>query len=219
MRQLFGLGLALATGLVSTTALAKEEAAPTVEVSSDDGFGLSLGLRAGFALPLGEVSKDSSMSDSFHGAIPFQLDALYRVTPNIGVGLYLSYGMVMPNKDNLPSGADASGSWLKYGVQARYRLSPEATSTPWFGLGIGMESVTTTVSGNGRSVDTSLSGLEFARIMAGYDFAVANEFSVGPFVDFSLGQYSSMEVAGVSADIEKSMHQWLFLGVHGNYDL
>lgn len=217
MRKVFGLGLALVTGLVSTAALA-QEAAPTFEASSDKGIGLSLGLRAGYALPLGDVAKDAKMSDSFSGAIPFQLDALYRVTPNIGVGLYFSYGIV--SLKDVPSGVDASAHWLKYGIQAQYRLDPEASSTPWFGLGIGLESLSQSASAGGISMDSSLSGIEFAHIMAGYDFTVADKLSVGPFVDFSLGQYSSGEINGTSKDIEdKGLHQWLFIGVRGNYDL
>ena len=41
-----------------------------------------------------------------------------------------------------------------------------------------------------------------------------------PFVAFSLGQYSSVSVNGTSSDItDKALHEWLFLGVRGQFDL
>lgn len=214
MRKMIGFGLALVTGLVSTTAFAQEEEpaapstpAPAAASASTEGMGISLGLRAGYALPLGEGAKDRKMSDVYSGAIPFQLDALYHVTPNIGVGLYFSYGIV--SLKNAPDGVSAS--WLKYGVQAQYRLNP-GEATPWFGLGLGLESVTS--SGGGGS--STISGIEFAHLMAGYDFKVADKLNVGPFADFSLGQYSSVEGNDIA---EKAMHEWLFLGLRGTYDL
>jgi hypothetical protein len=234
MQKMIALGLALACGLVTTAALADEPAggaapaapAPAAPAaagasagasSSGGGAGISVGLRAGYAIPMGDAEKNSKMSDFAKGAIPFQLDALYRVTPNLGVGLYASYAIVSPNKDNMPSGIDVSASWMKYGVQLQYSISPGESMSPWVGYGIGLESVKLTASASGISTSFTTSGLEFAHVMAGLDFKAGDALRVGPFVDVSLGQYSSSDPGGDIQD--KAMHQWLFLGVRGMYDL
>lgn len=233
MRKMIGLGLALATGLVSTAALAQEPAAPAPAPAAAPsepaagasasaggeakGSGISVGLRVGYALPMGDGAKDSKMSDQVKGAIPFQLDALYRISPNLGAGLYFSYAIVSVNKDKMPSGVDVSASWMKYGLQLQYSISPAESMNPWVGFGLGLESVKTSASAGGMSFDSTISGLEFAHLMAGLDFKAGDAMRVGPFVDFSLGQYSSVDPGG---DIqEKAMHQWLYLGVRGMYDL
>lgn len=69
----------------------------------------------------------------------------------------------------------------------------------------------------GTSVTQSIAGPEFAHLMGGVDFRVSKVFGIGPFLDFSLGQYSSVGGSGgsssTSADIkDKALHQWLTLG-------
>ena len=95
---------------------------------------------------------------------------------------------------------------------------------PFAGLGIGYEMANFSASAGGAEVKGSYKGLEFLNIQLGGDYAVTPNISVGPFISFSLGQYSSASVtiAGTesSADIkEKAMHQWLFLGLGGTYNL
>ena len=70
-------------------------------------------------------------------------------------------------------------------------------------------------------------GFEFLNLQAGLDFAPAPQVGIGPFVAFSLGQYSRTK--GETSDptlivddgeIEnKALHQWLFLGVRGMFVL
>ena len=234
MRKLtaFGFGLAVATFGFSALAEDAPKAAPadapaaSASTSTDSGIPISIGLRVGYALALGNVAKDSKMSDSFKGAIPFTLDALFRVTRAFRVGLYGSYALVSLG-DAAKRGADLSGSWLKYGLELQYHISPEASMNPWVGYGIGLESVKASGSISGITVSQAINGIEFAHLMAGLDFKATSALSVGPFVDFSLGQYSSTklevngtEIPGSRGDIkDKAMHMWLYLGLRGNYDL
>jgi outer membrane protein W len=193
--------------------------------------GVEVGLRAGYGIPLGSAEgapaggQASAMSDSFSGMIPIQIDALYMINPNIRVGLYFQYGLVsLADKFAggvcKASGVSCSAHDLRYGVQAHYHIMPENQIDPWVGLGIGMESVSGSASAGGQSIDFGVSGLEFLNIQAGADYKVMPNLGVGPFVNFSLGQYSSATQNGQSADIQnKAMHEWLIIGVRGAYDI
>lgn len=106
---------------------------------------------------------------------------------------------------------DCSASQLRFGLQGQYHLSPGESMNPWFGLGVGLEMV------DQKAGDTKsgVSGLEFATLMAGADFKVADNIGVGPFLNFSIGQYSKV-TGDNEGDIEdKAMHQWLTIGVKG----
>jgi hypothetical protein len=176
-----------------------------------------LGLRLGYGLGMGDYQKDFSMSDSAKSQIPLQLDAMYKVTPEIAVGAYVSYGFAQPGgltKEvcDLP-GADCSFSTLRLGAQAAYtftKVSP--TFVPWAGVGLGWESVSYDFGGGSESA----TGFEFLNLQVGGDYKVAPKFAVGPYAQFSIGQYSND--AGASIE-QKAMHEWLSFGLRGKFDL
>lgn len=198
---------------------AKAGGAVDTSAPPDAGGKIKLGLRLGYMLPMGEFAKGSKMSDGVSGGIPVWLDLGYMVTPNIMVGLYAQYAYLMVK--DCPSGADCSASDIRVGLQGQYHLSPGESMNPWFGLGIGYEMINTKAEAGGVSVEGNYKGLEFANLQAGADFKVGDSLAVGPFLSFSIGQYSSGEVtvpgAGtVEGDItDKAMHQWLTIGVKG----
>jgi hypothetical protein len=195
-------------------AAASGEASASSEGVPDTGGKIKVGLRVGYGLPMGEIAKDVKMSDAYSGMIPIWLDLGYMVTPNIMVGLYGQYGIMMLSSD-AKDGCDAlnvdcSASDIRFGLQGQYHLSPGESMNPWFGLGIGMEMVNAKVG----DAKAGYSGLEFANLQGGLDFK-AGPLDVGPFVSFSLGQYSKT-TGDNSADIkDKGMHQWLVLGIKG----
>ena len=163
-----------------------------MDTSNMDGGGkIKIGLRLGYGIPMGESVKDADLNKSYSGKIPIWLDLGYMVTPNIMVGLYAQYALAMIADDACPSGADCSGSVMRFGIQGQYHLSPAESLDPWFGLGIGYEISSSTISAGGAEVSGGASGLEFANIQAGANFKVADAIGVGPFLSFSLGQYSS----------------------------
>jgi len=72
-------------------------------------------------------------------------------------------------------------------------------------------------------VTQTVKGFEFANLQAGGDFKVADHVGVGPFVSFSLGEYSSVsmdpEIAGMVDEIpNKAIHEWLVIGVKGSFN-
>jgi outer membrane protein W len=231
---------------VSATAFAQEEesagAAAAVSTDSAQQGNVHLGLRLGYGIPLGNSTgggtetvggitvqtEDQKLSDDISGMIPIWLDLGYFVTPNIMIGLYGHYGIALiadgdpARGTGCPEGADCSGSVIRFGLQGQYHLSRGQSLDPWFGLGVGYEILSAKQSAQGQEQSFSLKGFEFVNLQAGADFKVANNVAVGPFVSFSLGQYSSFsvdpEVPGLTDDIpNKSMHEWLTLGVKGSF--
>ena len=231
---------------LSTTA-ATVFAISAVPAFADGGpTGIELGVRAGYALPLGNAAGSSSsmvtsggttivttstgasLSDIVSGQIPLWVDAGYRITPNFYVGGFVQYGFAfIPNNASTgcgQSGVSCSGHDVMFGVDAHYHIMPGAPFDPWVGVGFGYEILTISLSEASQSGDVSVSGWQFVNFQVGGDYHVTPSFGVGPFAARSLGPYSSVsESAGsnsTSNDVaNKVMHEWLTLGLRGVYDI
>ncbi|WP_342375427.1 porin family protein [Myxococcus stipitatus] len=198
---------------------------------SSEGGGFALGLRAGLGIPFGKFTSAESnttsnkVSDSFSAAIPLQVEAGYFFNPNIYVGAYFQYG-ILSLKDDCPDQVDCSASQLRFGANVAYHFQATPKIDPWVGLGIGYEIASQTTSATVGNTDieatASVKGLEFISGQGGVDFRITPSFSVGPYVTYTLGQYSSVTISGEGGgsssdeteDIEeKAMHSWLYGGV------
>lgn len=193
-----------------------------------------IGARLGYGIAMGDAQKDAKMSDGISGQVPIWLDLGYMVTPNIMVGLYGQYGFGILGSQ-LSDACDANGlscsaHVLRFGVQGQYHLSPAEKLDPWFGVGLGYEMGTMSMSGTvlGNKIDGSATykGFEFLNLQGGADYKLSPAFGIGPFLSFSLGQYSSTSTSGstggaaTSGDIsDKTMHEWLTFGVRGSFTL
>jgi hypothetical protein len=213
---LAGLGV---TAALSTTALAAPEDS-----------GIDLGLRLGYGIPLGIIGQDLKLNDYVTGQVPIWIDAGYRFTPNIIAGLYFQYGFGFLADNICPSPADCSAHDIRVGIQGQYRFLPKETANPWLGIGFGYEwlglsvSATTPVGSIDASIDAH--GFEFVNLQGGVDFKVAEGVGIGPFLSFSLDEYSnaSASTSGLAAfsgsgEIQnKALHEWLTLGVRATFD-
>jgi hypothetical protein len=176
---------------------------------------IRLGLRLGYAFALGSVEEGAKMSEGTSGQIPIWLDAGYMVTPNIMLGLYGQYGFVQ-----LKDCDDCSSHDIRFGVQGQYHLSPAESVDPWLGLGVGYEIISVSRTLQGTDFTVSDTGFEFLNLQGGADFKLADAFTLGPFVSFSLGQYSNQSAGDESASIEnKALHEWLTIGAKGTFGL
>src|SRR5262249_38886165 len=111
-------------------------------------------------------------------------------------------------------------------ADAHYHFMPEATFDPYVGLGIGYEIASANATLGGTSAGGSFSGFQFFNLQAGGDYKLMPNLGVGPFVIFSLGQYSSCSLSGAAAALggtctiqQQAMHEWLTLGVRGVFDI
>ncbi len=197
-----------------------------------DDSGVTLALRAGYALPMGDAVKNEKLADNISGVIPLWLDAGYRIDKSIFVGAYFQYGIGFLNKSKAfgggvcdLAGVSCSAYDLRFGVEGIYRFSPDASFVPWAGIGVGYEIAHLSAEVAGVQGSATVRGFEFVNLQVGGDFKVSPAFSVGPYLAFSLGQFSDQKLdfppqPVVSGSIpDKATHEWLQFGVKGTYDL
>jgi outer membrane protein W len=197
--------------------------------SAQEAGGFEVGLRTGYAIAMGDSAKNSPLSDSVSGQIPIWLDAGYRINPSWYVGAYGQYGFGMVAskvKDACAAtGRSCSAHDIRFGANVHYHIMPAESFDPWVGLGLGYEIMSTSSSGGGGpDGSSSAKGFEFLNVQVGGDYKVTPQLGIGPFVSFSVGQFSSASASSagveVSGDIpDKGIHEWLTLGVRGVYDV
>jgi hypothetical protein len=208
---------------------------------------LHLGLRTGFGMPLGKYAdvrtqatfRDedvNSLGDDTYGVIPLWLDVGYRLHPNLMLGAYLMYGVVLPKtasaSDPLgggcPNGFDCSASGVRFGLQGQYSFAPDAAIKPWVGLAVGYEWIQSELSGElfGAALDaaTTHSGPDLLQLQTGVDFSIDSSFALGPFAAASAMQYTSCSLilSGDASSCELNdggWHGWLVLGARGAFEL
>jgi hypothetical protein len=185
--------------------------------------GVSIGLSVGYAIPLGNSAGTDAFSNAFSGAVPLQLDLGWRFNPYFYLGGFFQYSFAFLSNDisNVCSAGrvSCSGSDMQFGINAIYTILPYAGIMPYVGLGAGWEIASVNVSGNGTG-SLTYSGFQFLRISAGADFRMGSAFRMGPFVNFSLGQFSSASSPTENVSISNTaLHMWLQFGLKGTVDL
>src|SRR5512138_795456 len=170
-------------------------AAVAMPVASHAQGGFTLGFRLGYGAPGGDVMKDAAMSDLASGQVPLQLDAMYRINPEIAVGGYFSYGfggVSGASKDQCDAfGIDCSTSTLRLGLQGTYTFTMVQKFVPWVGLGTGYEALSVEASAGGNSATTDYTGWEYFNLQVGGDYKVSPLFALGPYIQYAMGQYSN----------------------------
>jgi len=181
---------------------------------------LAFGVRAGFAAAMGDYAENDPQTETVTSQIPLQIDAMYGLTRAFSAGAYFSYGFGRLNGDERArcraSGLDCSASVTRLGLQAEYAFEVSPQLAPWAGAGVGLEwlGVTRSIGGVSGTADTF--GLEIVNLQGGADYRLSDRLSVGAYLLFSIGQYSSKDGNGIAS---KGLHEWLNLGVRGRLDL
>jgi hypothetical protein len=175
--------------------------------------GVSLSLRSGLGLPLGDVVSGAKLSDNAWGIVPVTVDIGYRFTRHIHAGTYFQYGIELPA--NCPSGASCAGYDLRIGIQGAYHFSPDRNFDPWVGAGAGYERIYEKSASDGAGTESSSnSGFELLNLQLGGDFRVGSQAWLGPWAMFSVGEYVT-NLHGSSA----AFHDWFVFGLRGRYEL
>jgi hypothetical protein len=190
--------------------------------------GFQLALRTGYAIPLGSFDDEpgADMSKIYSGQVPFIVDIGGKIGKYVFLGGYLGLGiggtgdLLSPACDL--SGASCATATFRTGIEVEYNFLPDRLANPWVGYGIGYESSAAGISVPGQS-DRSFSGqgIEFAHLLGGVDFRLGRVFGIGPFVDFSVGEYFHAHIdVGNSTALDGSIdqtaiHEWLTFGVRG----
>ncbi|MEO8904381.1 MAG: hypothetical protein ABI488_18610 [Polyangiaceae bacterium] len=206
------------SGLVSLASVAVAQEGPPART------GFQMDVRTGYSIPMGKtglkIGADSVplvMSDFTSAQVPFIVDLGAKVIPQLFLGGYFGLafggeGGAMKSLCQANGGACVSVG-VQLGLEAQYHFLPGGPTNPWLGYGFGFESLGVSLGQSGSDNTLTLGGVQFARLMGGVDFRLNRAFGVGPFVDFSLGRYSSVKAGSASADISPSRtHEWLTLG-------
>lgn len=213
-------------------AIAQEAPPPATTAAPPARVGFQMALRTGYAVPMGYArggagGADLAMSDGFSGQVPIFMEIGGKVIPNLFLGGYLGLGFGGPpgEFDTLcnSGGLTCVAVGFRIGAEIQYHILPGEMTNPWVGYGIGFESLALGMSQGGQSWTDSYSGLEFAHLMGGIDFRLNRIFGIGPFVDYSIGDYTTYHVeepgfATVDGDIQVTRtHEWLAFGVRGTF--
>jgi hypothetical protein len=209
------------------------EAEPSTDGPAESGF--SLGARAGYALPMGSLAKDTSMrgatdlSRTVSGMLPLWVDAGYRVNRHFYLGAYFQFAPAFTANDlcNRTAGngdCSSSGTDLRFGGFAKYTFSPDAKVAPWIGVGVGYEILDASLTAGANTYESSAKGFEYASLHLGGDYHVLPELTVGPTISLSFAQYSSYSATGPglsdSGDYKSTaLHEWFTIGLRGQFDL
>jgi hypothetical protein len=214
------LVLAVALAVLMTASEARAGDAPP------EHRGFQLTLRAGGALPFGQVTPTTAMSDAFGAQAAFLADIGWKPISHLFIGVFVgtavggAAGQVARTCEQLA--VNCVGVGYRAGVLVEWNLRPRETVNPWFGYGFGYELGSSSGSKDRTSISNSFRGFEFAHVLAGVDFRLQDWFGIGPFVDGAIGSYGVAEsetnqggrVAKRGGVIEDtSLHLWLTFGV------
>ena len=170
--------------------------------------GLTVGARAGLGFAFGKVDGGtaSSINDFIPGSFPLWLELGYRFDRHWSLVGFFQYGPA--TTDACPAN-DCNASDQRLGATAIYRFDP-GSFTPWMGFGTGYEWLNV-----GRGAPIRAGGLELS-LQAGGDFRVSSAVGVGPYLCFSVGQFTEVTPQPV---VDKTTHGWVLVGVKATFDL
>ena len=171
-----------------------------------------MGVRASLGFPFGKVDGGTTFTigDAVPGDFPFWLELGYRFDRHWSLVGFFQYGPA--TIDDCPAGYDCRASDQRLGATAIYRFDP-GTFTPWLGIGTGYEWLNVD-----RGAPVRAGGLELS-LQAGGDFHLSPEVGFGPYLCFSVGQFSTVTVGGIpQTGVDKTSHGWVQVGVKGTFD-
>ena len=198
---------------------------------------MQFALRTGLSIPLGDATGASGdeQRERYSVQVPFMFDIGAKFWPNVYIGGYMGAGiggegasdrveeLCEDNDGNGENDIQCSAYTLRIGVEARYYFAPAASIDPWVSYGIGFEAAAQSIDDHprARKEETTVTGIEFARLGAGFDWRASRVFGFGPLFEIAAGQYmrTRTEVNGVETfddSIEdRATHAWVTIGMRG----
>jgi hypothetical protein len=81
-------------------------------------------------------------------------------------------------------------------------------------------------SGVGQTLlppESTFNYFQFVTLQAGADLKATQSFGIGPFASFAIGKYNAWSTSigqvDSSGDMTSGLHEWLTVGVRGQFDL
>ena len=150
---------------------------------------MTTAFRTGVGLPFGRVAggPGNGMPEAYAYQVPIVLESGYRPMPSLLIGGYLGLAFGDVGGDLHRACSGCSTRTFRLGLEALVFLRPAERLDPWVGIGVGWES--TVIVASDSSVD--LSGPEVLHVLGGLDVRSSRTVGFGPYVDVSLGVYTS----------------------------
>jgi hypothetical protein len=181
--------------------------ANAVEIGVATGYTQGVGPTGGGMQHVEDLSKAG-------GAV--ELDATYRINPTFAVGAYGSFSKYATG-DQISDQTDVLGATA--GIQAAAHLRPDRSVDPWVSIGTGWRGLWLSPQ-SGKN--TSLQGLELARLQLGVDYRISEDVSISPVIGGSLNMFVSEDSAMTTKYTEISDKKANFIGfagLAGRFDL
>jgi hypothetical protein len=178
---------------------------------------LELGIATGYTQGGGPVGGGMvHVEDISKAGGAVALDALYRINPTFAVGAYGSFSKYATG-DQISDQSDVLGATA--GIQAAAHLRPEHSVDPWVSVGTGWRGLWLSPQ-SGKN--TSLQGLELARLQVGVDYRVSENVAIAPVIGGSLNLFVSEDSPMTTKYTEiadKKVNFIGFAGLAGRFDL
>jgi len=176
-----------------------------------------VGLRAGWALPFGDLLTGRPLKDSVRSQVPVTLDLGLLIGDALEVGAYAAYGYVQPSRSWQEtcdaSGSDCTAAQLRIGGQANLLAASSARTHFWGGVAAGYQELRLEDS-LGPVPAVTWKGFD-ASLQGGLDFLAAGGLRVGPYVSLTIGQFNKAETSSEMNVGGKTLHGWLQVGLRG----
>lgn len=178
---------------------------------------LELGVATGYTQGVGPIGGGMQhVEDLSKAGGAVELDAMYRINPTFAVGAYGSFSKYATG-DQISDQTDVLGATA--GIQAAAHLRPDRSVDPWVSLGTGWRGLWLSPQ-SGKN--TSLQGLELARLQVGVDYRVSENVSIAPVISGSLNMFVSEDSPMTTKYTEISDKKANFIGfagLAGRFDL
>jgi hypothetical protein len=203
--------LGLSGFLIVLTAVASARAA------QEEDHPVEVALRAGWAIPQGQLEKNEFLSRLVIGQAPFELGVSWRPHSRWSVGALAQYGFVILNDCE----GDCSGSTRRIGVQTHHHFTPDDRVDHWIGIAAGYEWLDLNVADS----DLSYRGFEWVSLMFGEEFPLAPRVGIGPVFSLSLAEFThrTIIIPGLpdqrGAIENRMVHIWVSFGVRASFGL
>lgn len=217
MMKIKNVVFALAAG-VPSVALAQSDESSTFDrdvAPASDAIEISVG--TGYTQGGGKTGGDMASLEDLSGAGgAVQLELGYRISPHVALGAYGTFSL-HAHGDAVPDTTDVLGATA--GVQAAWHFRPARSVDPWVKLGAGWKGLWL-VPDTGKN--TSLQGLELARLQVGVDYRISREVAIAPVAGGSLGMFISQDSPMTTSYTEldqKKVNFTGFVGLAGTFDI
>ncbi len=212
--------------LLKLTVLGCALLAPTVTTAQ-----LVLGVRAGAAVPLGELEAGKRADEIVARVFPVEASVGWLLAPDLEVGLQGGYGFGSISdawtNDCSATGRDCSVHLWRLAARGEYAAA-KGDFLPFVAATLGWEWEVERWETSADNWDRFTRSGWLAGIEAGADLPLAKGLQMGAFVGASFGQLLSRslkrEVAGLGTEdagaiTSPEMHGWISIGVRGKFTL